>query len=314
MVNNIKLVFGKKKQLKFVDESDFYKSLGMVCNPDTFTITYEPNKRTGSYADAYRIRKLSTAGTLTSSLENAIRTQGRINCNEYIEYLIDNFAVVEHNGDILLNISEITKSIPDRYLSVFMEGYKHLKNETADAAKVITYTVEAGLNLSCDLKLESVPKKLEKEKQPEPEGVTKITKPKKKIDYLVQQLRNAYIGDFGEEKVFMLEKAKLAGTGFEPIWKSKIDDSLGYDILSYTESGEKMYIEVKSTPYGPRTPFFMSSNEISKSKELKDNYYVYRVYNLKKNAESYKYFVLKGDVSTNDRLFIESLDSMVHIK
>ncbi len=30
MVNNIKLVFGKKKQLKFVDESDFYKSLCLL--------------------------------------------------------------------------------------------------------------------------------------------------------------------------------------------------------------------------------------------------------------------------------------------
>lgn len=47
--------------LKFGNQKEYYIALGIFCNSKAFSISYEPNKSTGSYADAYRMRKLSTA-------------------------------------------------------------------------------------------------------------------------------------------------------------------------------------------------------------------------------------------------------------
>ena len=140
-----------------------------------------------------------------------------------------------------------------------------------------------------------------------------VPKPKKKRDYLLQEISNSYIGEFGEEKVFSLECDKLKGTSLNPIWVAKEDDSLGYDIESYDLSGNRIYIEVKSTPYGPKTPFHMSQKEIDTSIKYGDNYYIYRVYNLTKESDKYYYFIIKGDVTKNSRLNIISEDSLIVI-
>ena len=50
----VKLNFGT---LNFNNEEEYYVALGSFCNNKAFSISYEPNKSTGSYADAYRMRK-----------------------------------------------------------------------------------------------------------------------------------------------------------------------------------------------------------------------------------------------------------------
>ncbi len=123
MEKDLKLIFGTEKQLEFADTKDFYMSFGMVCNPNIFTISYEMNKKNGSYSNAYRLRVLSSCRKLlTPSLEKAVRSQNRINCNEYVEYLIDNYNVVEKSGDVICNITEILKSIPNEFVAYFMKG------------------------------------------------------------------------------------------------------------------------------------------------------------------------------------------------
>jgi hypothetical protein len=55
------------------------------------------------------------------------------------------------------------------------------------------------------------------------------------------------------------------------------DDTVGYDVASFNEDGSQRYIEVKtssSSSNGIR--FYMSANEMLKSKTL-ENYYVYYV-------------------------------------
>lgn len=79
----IELEFGDKKQLQFKDKEEFFTILGVCCNPEVVSISYEPNKRTGSYADAYRIRILAQAKDLPEALKKAIKTGNRINCNKY---------------------------------------------------------------------------------------------------------------------------------------------------------------------------------------------------------------------------------------
>lgn len=62
-------------------------------------------------------------------------------------------------------------------------------------------------------------------------------------------------------------------------WESKVDDSLGYDVLSYELDGIPRYIEVKTTKENrsDRFSFHISRNELEKSKVLK-NYWIYQIF------------------------------------
>lgn len=115
----------------------------------------------------------------------------------------------------------------------------------------------------------------------------------KKIDYLKKQRRNASNGLLGERLVMAYEEDKLRNSGREDLidkikWISKEDDGTGYDILSFDEKGNEIYIEVKSTEGKEDSVFFISANEIDVMEQFKNKYYIYRVFNIKtKNPEVY---------------------------
>lgn len=116
-------------------------------------------------------------------------------------------------------------------------------------------------------------------------------------------IENKRIGDLGEiwvlkhEKDFLIKngKAKLA----EKVTHSAKNkgDGLGYDILSYNLNGEKKYIEVKTTKGRKNTSFFISRNELERSKIEKGNYYLYRVYEYNEEKEKGKILKIKGDLT-----------------
>ncbi|MCK4454402.1 DUF3883 domain-containing protein, partial [Candidatus Parcubacteria bacterium] len=87
-----------------------------------------------------------------------------------------------------------------------------------------------------------------------PEKQEKDTKSilSKKIDFEKENKVNKKIGERGELVVFKKEKEYLESIGKKELSTqvrhiSKEDDSAGYDILSFDESENKKYIEVKST-------------------------------------------------------------------
>ncbi len=99
-------------------------------------------------------------------------------------------------------------------------------------------------------------------------------------------------GDKAEAIVLEKEKDLLYRAGKKELAERvKIvggDASLGYDIESYTENGEIKRIEVKGTICGlAHNKFYISKNEIEKSKKL-ENYYLYLVYDLD-NLPSIRY-------------------------
>lgn len=47
----------------------------------------------------------------------------------------------------------------------------------------------------------------------------------------------------------------------------------------YDSKGNKIYIEVKTTLGSERSGFYITSNELLKSEQEKENYFLYRVYN-----------------------------------
>lgn len=108
----------------------------------------------------------------------------------------------------------------------------------------------------------------------------------KKVNYPEKVKKNAENGLMGENLVIAYEKEKLRNAGREDLidkikWISKEDDGVGYDIQSFDESGNEIFIEVKTTEKNDDTVFFISANEVNKMEEKKEKYYIYRVYNIK---------------------------------
>ncbi|QIF04808.1 DUF3883 domain-containing protein [Roseimicrobium sp. ORNL1] len=113
------------------------------------------------------------------------------------------------------------------------------------------------------------------------------------LNYLELEASNRSLGAAGEEFVIQLEHRRLWIAGkhslaerIEHVSKTK-GDGLGYDILSFEESGKERLIEVKTTSFGQMTPFFLSRNELLASKALSDLYQLYRVFSFRKDPRLY---------------------------
>ena len=82
------------------------------------------------------------------------------------------------------------------------------------------------------------------------------------------------IGLLGEWHIYDSEREKLTAAGLEALAAgvrlvSLTDDSLGFDVLSFDESGEELHIEVKTTQRDSHSDFgfWLSANEHSKALE-----------------------------------------------
>lgn len=135
----------------------------------------------------------------------------------------------------------------------------------------------------------------------------RITKPlTTKIDYIDKAKKDAEIGLLGEELVISHEKQRLCDLGLNEYadkikWISREADVYGYDIESFDldENGtvHEIKIEVKTTSSRADTEFFVTKNELEKSKEYKKNYFIYRVYDVKSLTP--KFYRASGCISDN---------------
>lgn len=311
MSDNI-LAWGQEPQLQFKDQAEFYRTLGQLTNEQAFSISFEPNRQTGSYSDAYRIRALADAANITDALKSKMRTANRINCNEYVQYLIKNHGFVLSGNEVKRNFDDVRTTVDVKYLGDFVKGYN--ESVAGDGKGRIVYSTE---------KIDVSKKHLDEQDQPAPVKANVASKAKKrksgKRDYIKIQIENFEIGEAGELLVWEYENTILNSVNFkgDPEWISRKDDSLGYDIKSYDiETGKPKYIEVKTTSGGKTTPFFISDNELECSKEHAENYYIYRVYNIKnKKADKVGFYVIKGDITKQENFeIIKTRDSLVKVK
>lgn len=141
-----------------------------------------------------------------------------------------------------------------------------------------------------------------------------LTISKKKIkfskrNYLVNQKNNMEVGLRGEELVMFFEKHRLLETGRKDLADlvehvSLKDDSLGYDIKSFEidSNGQvlQIFIEVKTTVCKPNSDFFITANELEKSKEYGDSYWIYRVYDI--YSEKPKCYKVSGGLTNHYEL------------
>ncbi len=101
------------------------------------------------------------------------------------------------------------------------------------------------------------------------------------------------IGELGEKYVYEQECTRLLKS--DSAFADMVDSTPannpenGYDILSYTEAGEKIYIEVKTTTLSDNSPFYMSEHELSVAKKFWAsgiNYQIHRIYDIMNEDDS----------------------------
>lgn len=132
-------------------------------------------------------------------------------------------------------------------------------------------------------------------------NISKPTLQGKIINHLKNAEANKRIGYLGELLVieYETEKLKRLNINKSPEHNSlNIGDGLGYDILSYDELGNEIYIEVKTTRQGAEQAFFITSNELYKSIESPSQFFLYRLFEFNDKNNSAKFYIRKGELST----------------
>lgn len=119
-----RLDWGRDDQLSFADQEEYYYALGLLCNSDWFSIVYEPNSITNSWTDAFRIQCARCPVELPPAFKDALRTQRRINNNEYVENLYINHKFDYDGGKYITgDYNKVRTTVPKEYIADFDEGY-----------------------------------------------------------------------------------------------------------------------------------------------------------------------------------------------
>lgn len=124
-------------------------------------------------------------------------------------------------------------------------------------------------------------------------------KGKPPVDYVIKAERQEKLGLAGELMVIEHEKKKLKELNInkEVEHVSKLtNDTAGYDVKSYDESGSEINIEVKTTKGDINTPFYLTANELEYCKNNMTKYRLYRVYNFDVKENTGDMYVIEGDL------------------
>ena len=73
-------------------------------------------------------------------------------------------------------------------------------------------------------------------------------------------------------------------------------DGLGYDIRSFESDGRARFIEVKTTSFGERTPFFVSANEARFARDHSERFRLYRLFEFRTAP---RLFELSGPIESH---------------
>lgn len=133
-----------------------------------------------------------------------------------------------------------------------------------------------------------------------PDYVRKFTAIKR--DYFAREAQNRSLGEAGEIFVADYESQRLHAIGKRRL-SERVErvshtqgDGLGYDVLSFDESGKERFIEVKTTSFGKETPFYVSRNEVAFSEHEAERFHLYRLFEFRKDP---KLFDLPGVITSH---------------
>lgn len=123
------------------------------------------------------------------------------------------------------------------------------------------------------------------------------------VNYIQNGIDNKRLGDLGELWVMKYEIEKLQNAKkynlVNQIKHTSKDegDGTGFDIQSFDNNGNKIFIEVKTTKGRQNSTFFVTRNELERSKVEKNNYYLYRLYNYNELTETADLLIIQGDLT-----------------
>jgi hypothetical protein len=123
--------------------------------------------------------------------------------------------------------------------------------------------------------------------------------PRLGVNYLEREAKNVSLGRAGELFVLDCEHRRLWEAGARHLAEriehvaSTQGDGLGFDISSFDPDGSERLIEVKTTGFGPLTPFFASKREVTVSDERADSFRLYRVFRFRTEPQM---FVIPGPI------------------
>lgn len=124
-------------------------------------------------------------------------------------------------------------------------------------------------------------------------------------DFLAGEQRNRSLARAGECFVLAFEELRLARRGqrkfADAIEHASTDtgDRAGHDIQSWDDNGDPLFIRVKTTRFGPETPFYLSTRELAMARLHNANYAVYRVFDY---PERPRLFIVNGPLEASSRL------------
>lgn len=154
----------------------------------------------------------------------------------------------------------------------------------------------------------------------------KVNKPRIKVNKVItpdklKQIveRKLTIGTLGEQLIFEELKLRLISTIYQPLIEEfkhvsiEHGDGLGYDILAYNESAEKIYVEVKTTTAKYPAASF-SKNEISFATQFDENYVLFLVHNLNTDYNSFEYIEIHGFSNVKEQLSFQPTNYKLRLK
>lgn len=130
--------------------------------------------------------------------------------------------------------------------------------------------------------------------RPPPKELERMLGIAQRFDAAGRDERNRALGRAGEALALEHERAVLAGVGRNDLaravrWVSEEEgDGAGYDIASFTPTGENRLLEVKTTRGWDHTPFYISWNEFAVSEARREEWRLFRLWNFSQNPKAFE--------------------------
>jgi hypothetical protein len=124
-------------------------------------------------------------------------------------------------------------------------------------------------------------------------------RPPVKRDYFAREAQNRSLGEAGELLALDFERWRLIQLGAGQLADevkhvaADLGDGLGYDIRSFEADGRDRFIEVKTTSFGERTPFYVSANEARFARDHAEAFRLYRLFDFRSSP---RLFQLAGPI------------------
>ena len=187
----------------------------------------------------------------------------------------------------IFSLSYEINNLPDD--TKLLEDYKKMLDFYVDIFESpLTPSIDSLVNAVADpLRLEDTKVKIKDFEYRSPKKTKGKTTNNKKVKAKKRRSdRSAFIGRKGEKIVFDFEKEKLKKINLNNLsekvrWHAELNEKPGYDITSFDDKGDEIFIEVKSSSGKTINDVDLTKNEIMSmfNKKTKEKFYIYLVTN-----------------------------------